>query len=52
MRKKAWPTCAPLWTARHQGLHDLLAGTLVLNGRAADAGTAPASTTGGNTFSA
>lgn len=40
------------WTARHQGLHDLLAGTLVLNGRAADAGTAPASTTGGNTFSA
>lgn len=40
------------WTARRQGLHDLLAGTLVLNGRAADANSAPASSTGGHTFSA
>ena len=41
------------WTRRKQGLHDMIAGTLVLNGRASD--FRPASTSaagGGNTFSA
>ena len=41
------------WTRRKQGLHDMIAGTLVLNGRAGD--FKPASTPaagGGNTFSA
>lgn len=39
------------WTARKQGLHDMIAGTLVLNGRA---GTLPstAASSGGGTFSA
>jgi uncharacterized RDD family membrane protein YckC len=43
---------AVAWTARRQGLHDLLAKTLVLNGRAGDTDTRPASSTGGSTFSA
>lgn len=40
------------WTARHQGLHDLLAKTLVLNGRASEARDTPAPRGDSNTFSA
>ena len=39
------------WTVRHQGLHDLLAKTLVLNGRASDTGNL-SSPGNSNTFSA
>jgi uncharacterized RDD family membrane protein YckC len=40
------------WTARHQGLHDLLAKTLVLNGRASDTGSTSTPPGSSNTFSA
>ena len=42
------------WTQRKQGLHDMIAGTLVLNGRAGDFKPAPTPSAGGggNTFSA
>ena len=41
------------WTRRKQGLHDMIAGTLVLNGRAGDFKPAPTPAAGGgNTFSA
>jgi uncharacterized RDD family membrane protein YckC len=36
------------WTARKQGLHDLMARTLVLNGRASEFHDAPARPTGGD----
>ena len=40
------------WTARHQGLHDMLAKTLVLNGRASDTGNPSSPPGSSNTFSA
>ncbi len=41
------------WTRRKQGLHDMIAGTLVLNGRAGDfKPTSTPAADGGNTFSA
>ena len=41
------------WTRRKQGLHDMIAGTLVLNGRASDFKPTPTPAAGGgNTFSA
>lgn len=42
---------AVAWTARKQGIHDLVAKTLVLNGRADKVDTSQASS-GGNTFNA
>ena len=40
------------WTQRKQGLHDMIAGTLVLNGRASEFKPNPASPGNGNSFSA
>ena len=40
------------WTSRHQGLHDMLAKTLVLNGRASDTGNPSSPPGSSNTFSA
>jgi len=40
------------WTARKQGLHDMIAGTLVLNGRASALKPNNTSSTGSGTFSA
>jgi uncharacterized RDD family membrane protein YckC len=40
------------WTQRKQGLHDLIAGTLVLNGRASEFATTQASTGSNSSFSA
>ncbi len=40
------------WTRRKQGLHDMLAKTLVLNGRASEFKADPASTGSGDSFSA
>lgn len=40
------------WTQRKQGLHDMIAGTLVLNGRASEFKPNPAAGDSGNSFSA
>ncbi|OOG59346.1 RDD family protein [Rhodanobacter sp. C03] len=40
------------WTQRKQGLHDIICSTLVLNGRASEFKTTPASSGTGNSFSA
>lgn len=40
------------WTRRKQGLHDMIVGTLVLNGRASEFKPAPTAAGSGNTFSA
>ncbi len=40
------------WTARKQGLHDLIAGTLVLNGRASEYKPTPAASGDNSSFSA
>ncbi len=40
------------WTRRKQGLHDMIAGTLVLNGRASEFKPNPAAPGNGNSFSA
>jgi uncharacterized RDD family membrane protein YckC len=40
------------WTGRNQGLHDMIVGTLVLNGRASEFKSSPTSTGGNNSFSA
>jgi uncharacterized RDD family membrane protein YckC len=40
------------WTQRKQGLHDLIAGTLVLNGRASEFKNSPATSTPRDSFSA
>jgi uncharacterized RDD family membrane protein YckC len=40
------------WTRRKQGLHDMIAGTLVLNGRASEFKPTPSSSNNSNSFSA
>jgi uncharacterized RDD family membrane protein YckC len=40
------------WTQRKQGLHDLICGTLVLNGRASEFKSTPTSSSSNNSFSA